>query len=87
MHFCTNITNYIRFPGPPRSAAARGELLDFMVQGEINRGRHLTIQLGTTPSGVTTAHLHHPPITLNVNLRYQERENSLFSQLSFSCGY
>ena len=28
------------FPGPPRSAGARMELLDFMVQGEINRGRH-----------------------------------------------
>ena len=35
-----------------------------MVQGEINRGRHtdhVTIQLGTTPSGLTSAHLHHPP--------------------------
>jgi len=28
------------FPGPPRSASARRELLDFMVQGKINRGRH-----------------------------------------------
>ena len=28
------------FPGPSRWAAARRELLDFMVQGEINRGRH-----------------------------------------------
>ena len=28
------------FPGPPRWAGARRELLDFMVQGEINRGRH-----------------------------------------------
>jgi len=28
------------FPGPPRWASARRELLDFMVQGEIYRGRH-----------------------------------------------
>jgi len=28
------------FPGPPRWASARRELLDIMVQGEINRGRH-----------------------------------------------
>jgi len=28
------------FLGPPRWAGARRELLDFMVQGEINRGRH-----------------------------------------------
>jgi len=28
------------FPGPPGSAGPRRELLDFMVQGEINRGRH-----------------------------------------------
>ena len=52
------------FPGPPGSASARTELLDFLVQGEINRGRHdtPTIRLGTTPSGLTSAHLHHPPI-------------------------
>ena len=30
----------VLFPGPPRWASARRELLDFMVQGEINRGRH-----------------------------------------------
>ena len=28
------------FPGPPRWADARRELLDFMVRGKINRGRH-----------------------------------------------
>ena len=28
------------FPGPPGWAGARRELLDFMVQGVINRGRH-----------------------------------------------
>jgi len=28
------------FPGPPGWAGARKELLDFMVQGKISRGRH-----------------------------------------------
>ena len=31
---------YGPFPGPPGSAGARRELLNFMVQGKINRGRH-----------------------------------------------
>jgi len=31
---------YGTFLGPPRWAGARRELLDFMVQGKINRGRH-----------------------------------------------
>ena len=30
----------VLFPGPPGWVGARRELLDFMVQGEINRGRH-----------------------------------------------
>ena len=38
------------FPGPPGWAGARRELLDFMVQAKINGG---------TPSGLTSAHLHH----------------------------
>jgi len=39
------------FPGPPRRAGARRELLDFMMQGKINRGRH-TIRTNQYP---------HPP--------------------------
>ena len=48
------------FREPPGRASARTELLDFMVQGKINRGRHTTIWLGATPTGLTSAHLHHP---------------------------
>jgi len=51
---------YGPFPGPPGWASARRELLDFMVQGKINRGRH-TVRQGTTPSRLTSTHLHHPP--------------------------
>jgi len=34
------------FAGPPGWAGARRELLDFMVQGEINRGRHTDHPVG-----------------------------------------
>ena len=34
------------FPGPPRWAGARKELLDFIVQGKINRGRHTDYPAG-----------------------------------------
>jgi len=48
-------------PGPPGWAGARRELLDFIVQGKINRGRHSNHLAGATPSGLTSAHLHHTP--------------------------
>jgi len=32
------------------------------VQGKIKEADTLTIRLGATPSGLTSAHLHHPPI-------------------------
>jgi len=34
------------FPGPPGWAGTRRELLDFMVQGKINRGRHINHPAG-----------------------------------------
>jgi len=34
------------FPGPPGWAGARRELLDFMMQGKINRGRHTDHPVG-----------------------------------------
>ena len=50
------------FPGPPGWAGARKEFLDFMAQGKITEADTPTIRLGPTPSGLTSAHLHHPPI-------------------------
>jgi len=52
------------FLGPPGWAGARKELLDFMVQGKINRGRHTDHWLGATASGLSSALLHHPRIFL-----------------------
>jgi len=41
------------FPGLPRSAGARRNLLlDFMVQGKMTKSATLTIQMGATPSGL-----------------------------------
>jgi len=50
------------FPGPPGWAGVRRQLLDFMVQGKINRGRHIDHPTGHHSIGLTSAHLHHPPI-------------------------
>jgi len=50
------------FPRPPGWASARRELLDFMVQRKIIEADTPTIRLGATPSGLTSAHLHHPSI-------------------------
>jgi len=47
-HFtATTTTNRFMalFPGPPGWADARRELLDFMVQGKINRGRHTSVHI------------------------------------------
>jgi len=41
-------------PGPPGWAGARK-----LVQGKTNRGRHTNHLAGATPSGLTSAHLHH----------------------------
>ena len=38
--FCNHNQFTALFPGPPGLAGARRELVDFMVQGKINRGRH-----------------------------------------------
>jgi len=52
---------YGPFSGPPRWAGATKELLDFIVQRKINRGRHTDHPKDATPSGLSSAHLHHPP--------------------------
>jgi len=59
------------FPGPPGWAGARREplvFMVFMVQGKINRDRHIDHPAGATPSGLSSAHLHHPPIVYSIEL-------------------
>ena len=50
------------FPGPCGWAGARRELLDFMVQGKINRGSHTDHPAGRHSIRTNHSHLHHPPI-------------------------
>jgi len=47
------------FPRPPGWAGARRELLDFMVQREINSGRHIDHPAGR--HSIRTNHCPHPP--------------------------
>jgi len=49
----TTTTVYGPFSGTTRVSRCHKRLLDFMVQGKINRSRHTTIRRGATPSGLT----------------------------------
>ena len=49
------------FPGPPRWDGTRRELLDLWCKGRLTEADTVTIRLGATPSGLSSAHLHHPP--------------------------
>ena len=49
------------FPGPPGWASARRELLDFMVQGKINRGRHTDHPAWRHSIRTNQCPLHQPP--------------------------
>jgi len=50
------------FSGTTRVSRCQKRTSDFMVQGRLTEADTLTIWLGATPSGLTSAHLHHPPI-------------------------
>ena len=52
------------FPGPPGWAGARRELLDFMVQGKINRGRHTDRPAGR--HSIRTNQCPPPPSSLSM---------------------
>ena len=52
----------VLFLGPPGWANARSELPDLWCKWRLTEGDTPTMQLGATPSGLTSAHLHHPPI-------------------------
>jgi len=52
---------YGPFLGPLGWASARRELLGLQCKGRLIEADTQTIQLGATPSGLTSAHLHHLP--------------------------
>jgi len=55
------------FPVPLGWAGARRELRTLWCKGRLIEADTLTIRLGATPSGLTSAHLHHPPFVLLQN--------------------
>jgi len=68
---CSVTTHHNRFtalfPGPPGWASTRRELLDFVVQGEINRGRHTdhpagrhSIRTNQCPSPPSSPYFYRP---------------------------
>jgi len=56
------------FPGPPGWAGARRELLDFMLPGRINRGRHTNQQAGR--HSIRTNQRPPPPSPINCTLMH-----------------
>ena len=46
-------------------------------KGRLTEADTLTIQLGTTPSGLTSAHIHYPPIFLQVRCPSCHQTNSV----------
>jgi len=71
------------FPGWPRWAVARTELLDFMVQGK--RQTHRPSR--STPSRLSSAHLHHPPIFLQARCPSSRSTNSVKALKATSASY
>ena len=59
-HHTTPQPFYDPFLGPPGWAGAKRQPLVFMVQGKITEADTQTIQHCTTPSGLSSAHLHIP---------------------------
>jgi len=50
------------FPGPPNEPVPEESFWTLCCMGRLTDADTLTIQLGTTPSRLTSARLHHPPI-------------------------
>jgi len=60
-HSCLTSSKPPPTPQPFYGLFSRRELLDFMVQGRLTEADTSTIRLGVTPSGLSSAHLQHPP--------------------------
>jgi len=56
------------FPGPPRWASARENFQTLWCKGRLTEADTETIRLGATPSGLTSAHYHHPQETQSTDL-------------------
>jgi len=52
------------YPGPPGEPVPEENFWTLWCEGRLTEADTLTILLGATPSRLTSAHLHHPPIIL-----------------------
>jgi len=52
------------FPDHPGEPVTEENFCTLWCKGRVTEADTLTIQLGTTPPGLTSAHFHHPPIFL-----------------------
>ena len=52
------------FPGHPGEPVPEENFWTLWCKGRLTEADTLTIQLGATPSGLTSAHFHHPPLCL-----------------------
>jgi len=50
------------FPGPPGEPVLEENFWTLSCKGRLTEADTLTIRLGATPSGLSSAHLHHPPL-------------------------
>jgi len=53
---------YGHFPEHPGEPVPEENFWTLSCKGRFTKADTETIRLGTTPSGLTSAHLHHPPI-------------------------
>jgi len=66
--YCISVSHYHHHHHNPFSGTTAGEPVPeetfwtLWCKGRLTEADTLTIQLGATPAGLTSAHLHHPPI-------------------------
>ena len=60
-HTHNRFTAILLFPGPPGEPAPEENFWTLWCRGRLTEADTQTIWLGATPSGLTSAHLHHPP--------------------------
>jgi len=65
------------FPGPPGEPVPEENFWTLWCKGRLTEGDTLTIRLRATPSGLTNAYLHHPPIFLQAGCPSCRSTNSI----------
>jgi len=74
------------FPGPPGQPVLEENFWTLWCKGKLTEADTLTIRLGATPSGLTSAHLHHRPIFLQTRYRSWNSVKALKATSTFGLG-